>query len=120
MKKYIFFTIAMFFSISFQNIHSQSIPIDPDGNTIWYRDADGDGYGNPNISYKTSTQPNGYVLDNTDCDDSDPSIKAKRFWYKDSDGDGYGTSSNKVLSCTALSGYVSNSSDCEKNILFHS
>ncbi|RSC92064.1 DUF6443 domain-containing protein [Tenacibaculum singaporense] len=115
MKKYIFFTIAMFFSISFQNIHSQSIPIDPDGNTIWYRDADGDGYGNPNISYKTSTQPNGYVLNNTDCDDSDPNIKAKRFWYKDSDGDGYGTSSNKVLSCTALSGYVSNSSDCDDN-----
>ncbi|CAM1359482.1 conserved hypothetical protein [Tenacibaculum litoreum] len=115
MKKYIFFTIAMFFSISFQNIHSQSIPIDPDGNTIWYRDADGDGYGNPNISYKTSTQPNGYVLNNTDCDDSDPNIKAERFWYRDSDGDGYGTSSNKVLSCTALSGYVSNSSDCDDN-----
>lgn len=37
----------------------------------WYQDADGDGFGNANQTQSSCTQPNGYVSDNTDCDDSD-------------------------------------------------
>lgn len=58
-------------------------PKSPKSNTIvmtvnsgqtYYRDADGDGYGNASISQTSCTQPNGYVLNNTDCDDNNASV----------------------------------------------
>lgn len=39
----------------------------------YYADADGDGYGNPNVTVLDCTAPQGYVLDNTDCNDNDNS-----------------------------------------------
>ena len=42
--------------------------------SVWYRDADGDGYGDPLISLNASSQPVGYVANNTDCVDSNPSL----------------------------------------------
>lgn len=38
--------------------------------TLWYEDADGDGLGNPDVSQSSCDQPNGYVADNTDTDDT--------------------------------------------------
>ncbi|MBN2799970.1 MAG: hypothetical protein JXX28_12560 [Deltaproteobacteria bacterium] len=38
----------------------------------FYADYDGDGYGNPDITQGACAQPQGYVEDASDCDDSDP------------------------------------------------
>lgn len=38
--------------------------------TTWYEDADGDGLGNPDVSESACEQPEGYVADNSDTDDS--------------------------------------------------
>lgn len=41
---------------------------------IYYRDADGDKYGNSMVFISSPVPVAGYVLDNTDCDDSDANI----------------------------------------------
>ena len=40
----------------------------------YYRDNDGDGYGDSESPYEASSQPEGYVTDKTDCNDYDSSI----------------------------------------------
>lgn len=43
-------------------------------NARYYADADADGFGNPAVSQLACTQPSGYVLDNTDCNDANANI----------------------------------------------
>lgn len=40
----------------------------------WYMDADGDGFGDPDVYIKTCLVRDGYVADNTDCDDDDANL----------------------------------------------
>jgi len=42
--------------------------------TIYYADADNDGYGDPNVTILDCTVPVGYVTNNTDCDDTNSAI----------------------------------------------
>ena len=42
--------------------------------SIFYQDSDSDAYGNDDIFQESCDQPQGYVVDNTDCDDNNPDV----------------------------------------------
>jgi len=44
------------------------------GSTRWYRDGDGDGYGDMYIYQDTTNRPLGYVINSSDCDDSNSDL----------------------------------------------
>ncbi len=48
--------------------------IDEGVKNTYYRDFDGDGYGNPSSTILACSTPAGYVEDNTDCNDNDETI----------------------------------------------
>ena len=57
------------------------VPSDPEDGTVevsslntYYRDADEDGYGNPDDTIEAESAPAGYVEDNTDCDDTNAAV----------------------------------------------
>jgi hypothetical protein len=101
--------------------------------TTYYLDADGDGYGGASLVLSCSPAA-GYVLNNTDCDDTNADISPgtdewadgidencngvvdenydEVLYYIDADNDGYGNSQVSVLSTFDIEGYVTNSLDC--------
>ena len=105
----------------------------PPALSVYYRDGDGDGYGNPESSTEAPSPPSGYVTDNTDCNDSDASINpgateirgndidencdgivapALNTYYRDADGDGYGNPASSTEAPSPPSGYIADSTDC--------
>ncbi|GAA3518578.1 hypothetical protein GCM10022393_35880 [Aquimarina addita] len=62
--------IFLFLLGAFIFISSCSSDDDSCTETTWYEDADGDGLGNPDVSLTACDQPEDYVEDNTDTDDS--------------------------------------------------
>ncbi len=51
---------------------TQDVTVTP--GTIYYRDRDGDGYGNAAYAVYNCSQPAGFILDNTDCNDDNASL----------------------------------------------
>lgn len=100
----------------------------------YFRDADGDGYGDSVQNATSCIKPSGYVLKGGDCNDADVKINpaateicngvddncdevvdegARISYYRDADGDGHGNESDVVLACAAPEGYVSSKADCD-------
>ncbi len=105
----------------------------------YYADLDGDGYGDPSSVLQGCSPPSGYVLDGTDCDDTNEAVHpgaaeicdgidnncdgnidegfTPLAYYADLDGDGYGNPSDEVQSCSgAPTGYVTDNTDCDDTI----
>jgi hypothetical protein len=103
----------------------------------WYADADGDGYGDTDVTIQSCERPKGYVNNDDDCDDGDSAqypgateycngedddcdldvdeddASDVATWYADADSDGYGDADVSDIDCDQPSGYVSNDGDCD-------
>lgn len=119
-------------------------PQGPAGDTVpatrWYRDADGDGFGDFYAFLDSAAQPDRYVDNNLDCQDLRPSMHPDvglddgssilpdgdcdgeagedvlLSWYRDGDGDGYGVASERVerrRSEGPQAGFTLNAADCD-------
>jgi hypothetical protein len=95
-----------------------------------YRDLDGDGYGDPIMSQTECGTPDGYVADDTDCDDTDSAVSPSSpeicdgadndcddesdeegadgctWYFLDADDDGYGTTDTSCT-CSPTGDYTS-------------
>jgi hypothetical protein len=100
----------------------------------WYRDADGDGWGDAASGSRACAAPDGHVERAGDCDDSADAVRpggtetcdgrdedcdgftdegVTSRWYRDADGDGYGAPGDFIDGCTAPAGYVDRTFDCD-------
>ncbi len=107
----------------------------------WYRDADGDTYGDTSRSVDQCEAPANYVADGTDCDDTDDErnpgeaevcdaadkdedcdglsddddsdTAGLESWYADADGDGYGDAASLDRACEQPTDHVADDSDCD-------
>ncbi len=109
----------------------------------WRPDLDQDGFGDWNASTElyACSQPDGYVSDTSDCDDTDPVINpdnqevcngidddcdqlfddsddsldssTQTLWYRDADADGHGVPDETLLTCTTPWFYALTDDDCD-------
>ncbi len=118
------------------------VPADDDSGPAmpiaWYRDADGDGYGDPEARLASAVPLHGYVTTAGDCNDGDPAVNPGATetcdgvdddcdgstdetgalgctpFHADADGDGYGSPTRSACRCAAGEIYnTSDTADCD-------
>jgi hypothetical protein len=109
--------------------------IDEGATITLYRDADLDGYGDPDSETMGCEGTGGYSAEGTDCDDADAEVHpgAEEWcdgldndcdeqidedieyadWYADVDEDGYGDPTSSINDCQQPSGYIADDQDCD-------
>ena len=108
--------------------------VDEGLNSIYYTDADGDGFGDPNLEVMTCEIQDGLSLIAEDCDDGDANINPIIIeicdsidnncdgtvdeglvitFYEDVDGDGFGNTNTTLTACTEPIGYTESPGDCD-------
>ncbi len=110
-------------------------PTDPE---VWYVDADADGFGDASTSVAACTQPDGFVSDDTDCNDADAATHPgaselcdgsndedcdgfvdeadavdATLWFADDDGDSFGDIDAFEHACHVPTGFVEDHTDCD-------
>src|SRR6056297_1674208 len=101
---------------------------------VYYADADGDGFGDASVPTEACSPPDGFVADNTDCDDTQASVYlgapelcdgldnncdgqvdegVLNVYYADTDGDGFGDASVSTEACSRPDGFVEDNTDCD-------
>ena len=105
--------------------------LEPASRLTWFADTDGDGYGDPDATVAACAPPLGFVGNDDDCDDDDPTVSpgglelpgdgvdqdcsGAESCYEDLDGDGWGVSElieSADLTCTAP-GVAPREGDCD-------
>ena len=120
----------------FDNDCNGAIDDNTTSDAVWYRDGDGDGFGGNTTTLTQCSQPAGYVLSSSDCNDGNATVypNATEFcdsldndcdggvdenatdaltWFEDADGDGFGGSTTTTESCSQPGGYVAAATDCD-------
>ena len=101
-----------------------------EGAVSWCADSDADGFGDPTNMVTACGQPNGFITDCSDCDDTNATINpgameipgndidedcdgvAQQQCWLDEDGDGFGDPGSPIA-CDSGQGEVDNDLDCD-------
>ena len=104
-----------------------------EGFTIYYQDLDGDSHGNAAVSHGSKIQPLGWVINDTDCDDSESLANPSQLeiydsidndcdgdidegytvYYQDLDSDSYGNADESQGAKVQPLGWVADNTDCD-------
>ncbi len=104
-----------------------------EGAETFYPDTDGDLFGDPDFALVSIGQPIGFVLNNTDCDDTNANVnpgatevvngiddncdgqvdEGAETFYPDTDGDLFGDPDFALVSIGQPIGFVSDNTDCD-------
>lgn len=108
--------------------------IDIRSNSPYFRDLDGDGFGDPSQRIDVCINIPGYVTNNDDCNDNINAIHPgvleicdgidnncnglidegmTSTYYRDADGDGFGIAGFSIQACGQPVGYTSDNTDCD-------